>query len=128
MNNRRLKLISALAAALLGVHMPTAASAQTPTIDLASETRMPLVVVRFNQADVRFDNALSGAVKRAVAAKADVAFDVVVRPALASSTAEGNMERVSAGIMRAGIASTRISKAATANTGKRFDEVLVFVR
>ena len=128
MQNNRLILCSVIALSMAALMAAAPAFSQTTATELQGERRIPLVVVRFNQPDTHFATALTNAVKKAVETKPGVVFDVVVRPALASETAQANLTRVSTVIQRAGIPISNISTAATPNGGRRYDEVYVFVR
>ncbi|MEJ0009595.1 MAG: hypothetical protein WDN72_03135 [Alphaproteobacteria bacterium] len=108
--------------------MLAAASAQT-----VPEQNRALVVIRFNQAHVYYEDSLYGAISQAVAAKPDVMFDVVSYAPNGSDksrwqqVASGDTQAVVASMERMGVPASRIRVSGQYLDGIRYDEVHVFV-
>lgn len=97
----------------------------------------PLVVVRFNQSRVYYDQQLYSAVSQAVAVKPDVMFDIVshapvtgdaTRDAQWQATASHNTQAVVGSLQRMGVPMERMNVTGMAEPGLRYDETHVFVR
>lgn len=89
----------------------------------------PLVVVRFDQANLNFEPALQAATREAIAADPNASFDVVAIAADAANTSRARQraESVYRAMTRAGANPDRVDLSAT--TGSvQFDEVHVFRR
>ncbi len=96
-----------------------------------------LVVLRFNQPRVYYEQALYDAVAKAVAVKPSVTFDVVsYAPATGDTrmdqswraTAGHNTQSVVASMQRMGVPLSRIRVSGQHQAGLNYDEVHVFVR
>ncbi len=98
------------------------------------ETREPLVIIRFDQADVAYEAPLFGAVNAALARKPDAAFDVVaVTPGeapteLDSERGRRNAEMVAKSLGDFGVPLDRVTLSAAAKPDVQVDEVYVYVR
>lgn len=97
----------------------------------------PLVILRFNQQRIYYEQPLYGAVSKAVAAKPGVMFDLVsLVPTTGNQqldaqwqvTARHNSQAILKSMMGMGIPSSRISVRSQPVRGAEFDEVHVFVR
>ncbi len=97
----------------------------------------PLVVIRFNQRKVFFEQQLALAAKRAMDVKPDVVFDVVsmmpvsADPALAqriANVAASNARLVAEALVKSGVSPDKINPRSQSAQGYAFDEVHVFVR
>ena len=95
-----------------------------------------LVVVRFNQPRVYFDQQLYSAISKAVAIKPEVTFEVVsYAPATGNpqadqrwqSIAGRNTKTVIAAMTNMGVPMERISVSGESQAGLRYDETHVFV-
>lgn len=97
----------------------------------------PLVIIRFNQPRIYFEQQLYGAISKAIAAKPEVMFDLVSNvPATGDTgldtkwqaTARHNTQAVLKSMMDMGVPSSRMTTRAQPSRGVEFDEVHVFVR
>lgn len=97
----------------------------------------PLVVVRFNQPRVYFDQQLYSAVSQAVEVKPEVMFDIISRApttgnaeqdAQWQATASHNTQAVVAAMQRMGVPMERMHITGQATPGLRYDETHIFVR
>lgn len=97
----------------------------------------PLVIIRFNQPRVYYDQQLYNAVSKAVAAKPEVMFDIVSyapetgnaqADASWQATASHNTRAVVANLQQMGVPMSRISVSGQRMAGIRYDETHVFVR
>ena len=95
-----------------------------------------LVVVRFNQPRVYFDQQLYSAISKAVAIKPEVTFEVVsYAPATGNAQADQrwqsiagrNTKAVIAAMTNMGVPMERISVTGESQAGLRYDETHVFV-
>lgn len=111
-----------------------AALALAPTLAQASE---PLVIIRFNQQRVYYDQQLYNAISKAVAIKPEVMIDVVsYAPVTGDSktdaawqqAAGAHTQQVVASLQQIGVPASRISISGQRQPGLRFDETHVFVR
>lgn len=84
------------------------------------DAREPLVVIRFNNPYVQYQNSLNGAVSAALKAKKDVVFDVVAGPQVQNMAGQ-----VMRDIMSMGVQPNSIN---FINSGRGGTEVLVYVR
>ncbi|MEO1193819.1 MAG: hypothetical protein AAFY02_18835 [Pseudomonadota bacterium] len=97
-------------------------------------TREPLVVIRFDRANVNYDAPLYAAVSAALERRPNAAFDVVsVSPGstqarLNSARGRQNAERVVRSLANMGLPLDRIGLAATSSPAVQVDEVYVYVR
>lgn len=93
----------------------------------------PLFVAKFNRQDVKYQDGLRQAVKRALATKPGVFFDVVaVSPAngsaLSSSSARNNANNVFQEMIEMGVGADKISLSAKTSDSANASEVHVYVR
>jgi hypothetical protein len=97
----------------------------------------PLMVIRFNQPRVYYDQQLYSAVSQAVAVKSDVMFDVVSNAPLTGNpqmdaqwvnTASRNTQAVIATLKSIGVPMERMHITGKAEAGLRFDETRIYVR
>jgi hypothetical protein len=124
-----LAMVSGGAGALLH---PLTARAQTS----ASEAQA-LVVIRFNQPRVYFDQQLFSALSKALAVKPDVVFRIVSYAPVTGNdstdarwqeVASRNTQSVLASMKNMGVPADRIEVSGQQQSGLRFDETHVFVR
>lgn len=103
----------------------------------AAQSAVPLVVIRFNQPRIYYDQQLYGAVSQAVAKKPDVMFDIVSSaPSTGDSsrdeqwvaTASRNTQSVVATMQSMGVPMERMRIRGQAQPGIKFDETQIFVR
>ena len=99
--------------------------------------RQPLVVIRFTQATVQYEQALFTAVSRALERKPNAGFDLVaVAPnagtpaqvSLATSRSRRNAEGVLRSLTNMGLPADRITLTATSSDNVQVNEVHVYVR
>ena len=99
--------------------------------------RQPLVVIRFNQPNVDYEQALFTVVSRALERRPNAAFDLVaVAPSVGSaaqvSLATGKSRRNAEGVLRSltnmGLPADRITLSATSSPSAQVNEVHVYVR
>lgn len=97
----------------------------------------PLVVIRFDQPQVQYEQALFSAVNRALERRPNAGFDLVgVAPAsgtpaqvaLASGRTQRHAETVLRSLMNMGLPAERVSLSSTTNPAAQVDEVHVYVR
>ncbi len=97
----------------------------------------PLVVLRFNQERVYYEQPLFQAIAKAVAIKPEVMFDVVsLSPATGNagtdsawqSTASAHTQTVVASMQQMGVPMSRMNITGQKQTGLTADEVHIFVR
>ena len=97
----------------------------------------PLVVIRFNQPNIAYEQALYSAVSQALERRPDAAFDLVaVSPGLGSPSqvalANNKSRREAEGVLRSltnmGLPADRVSLSATTNPNAQISEVHVYVR
>lgn len=122
-------------AGLAGANSPMAVAApQTP---VSVEGRQPLVVIRFDRADVAYQQALYNAVSRALERKPDARFDLVsvtavqgsqTQTALNTSASRRNAERVLRSLTDMGLPANRVTVSATNNPRVASNEVHLYVR
>ncbi len=119
----------AFGAVLTSVSSPVAMAEGAPI------ERVPLVVIRFNQPSVYFDQQLYGAIAKAIEVKPDVMFDVVamapasgdaVRDAHWVKVASHNAQRVVASMQHMGVPMERMRVIGRIQQGLRYDETQVF--
>ena len=112
-------------------------TSSTPRSGFSSGGRSPLVVIRFDRADVAFQQALYSAVSQAMQARPNAAFDVVgVSPAgrSSSSTAmnQSRLKRHTNAVLKAlidmGLPASRVSLSAAMSANAAANEVHVYVR
>jgi hypothetical protein len=104
---------------------------------LSQELRKPLVVVRFNQGRVYYEQPLYQAVSKAVAVKPDVMFDVISAApytgdpqvdARWQQQASSNTQKVLGTMQKIGVPLSRMQVSGARESGLSFDEVRVYVR
>lgn len=109
--------------------------AYTPSAEAQAGT--PLVVIRFNQARVYYDQQLYGAISKAVAVKPDVTFDIVSNAPLTGDssrdekwieTASRNTQAVVAVMKSIGVPMERMRISGQVTSGIRFDETHIYAR
>ncbi len=115
-----------------------AASFVVPSISMAqNQGSQPLVVIRFNQPRVYFDQQLYGAISKALEIKPDLMLDVVsIAPSLGNEQADkkwqalaGRNTRTVIDAMKAmGVPADRMTVTGQSQSGLRYDETHVFVR
>jgi hypothetical protein len=95
----------------------------------------PLVVIRFDQNNVNYEQALYSAVRRVLDRRPEAAFDVVAvapqggeQSALALSKARRQAERVLRSLNEMGLPPNRVSLSATTSSRANVNEVHVYVR
>ncbi len=97
----------------------------------------PLVVIRFDQPRVQYEQALFSAVNRALERRPNAGFDLVgVAPAsgtpaqvaLASGRSQRHAEQVLRSLMDMGLPADRVSLSSTTNAAAQVDEVHVYIR
>jgi hypothetical protein len=122
--------ITVLMALLLTMALPNLSNA-TGSADA------PLVIVRFNQPRVYFDQQLYSAISKAVAIKPEVIFEVVsYAPITGNEQADKKWQAVAGHNTRAvltamngmGVPMDRISVTGQSQQGLRYDETHVFVK
>jgi len=103
----------------------------------AAQAATPLVIIRFNQQHVYYDQQLYNAVAKAVAIKPDLTIDVVsYSPETGSSStnddwqeaASTHTRKVVATLQQMGVPMARINVTGQRQRGLKFDETHVFVR
>ena len=118
----------------LGTSAGTRNYLETASVDSASNERQALVIIRFDQEDVAYEQALYDAVSRTMQERPQSSFDVVsVAPLngnLASNQAKSvqNAERVLRSLVDMGLPASRVKLASTANANVASNEVHVYVR
>lgn len=110
----------------------------TSTAAIAANTSAaPLVIIRFNQPRVYFDQQLYSAIEKAVAIKPDVTFDVVSYAPTSSDAnnnkqwqalAGRNTRSVIAAMTQMGVPMDRIHVVGQSQPGLRYDETQIFVQ
>jgi hypothetical protein len=98
--------------------------------------RTPLVVIRFDRADVPYQQALYNAVSQAIARKPNAVFDVVAvaaggtqaQTASNQNQARRNADRVIRSLADMGLPASRVNVSAGSNVQAATNEVHVFVR
>ena len=109
-------------------------SAATPT-DLAA--RRPLVVIRFDRADVEYQQALYSAVNRALERRPQAVFDLVAvapsrgsaaQAAASTTVARRNAENVLRSLSNMGLPASRVSMSAMSSSDAQTSEVHLYVR
>ncbi len=107
------------------------------TGNFAADTRRPLVVIRFDRADVPYQQALYTAVSRALERRPQASFDLVaVSPskgsaaqvALAQSKSRKYAEKVMRTLIDMGLPASRITLSATTSPTASTNEVDIYVR
>ncbi len=89
----------------------------------------PLVILRFNQPRLAFKQALYEAASSALAAKQDVVFDIVLRPAGGAAQENNmNLQSVTSAFSEMGLPANRMTTQLGDSSGKGYDEVWVYVR
>ena len=102
-----------------------------PAVAAASfADRKPLVVIRFDKADVAYEPALYQALSRALERRPDAVFDLVaVTPAGGNASgARRNSESVMRSMTNMGLPSERVIMASMSNPSASAPEVHVYVR
>lgn len=103
----------------------------------AAQAAEPLVIIRFNQSRVYYDQQLYKAIEQAVAIKPDVMIDVVSYAPETNDTtldrqwqqaASQHTQQVVATLNSIGVPSSRISVSGQSRAGLRYDETHVYVR
>lgn len=126
----------------LSLVLATAAPAAISLVDasLVSAQAMsdrPLVVVRFNQRKVYFEQPLYTAVSKAVQVKPDVSFQLISyvprtgneeKDMQLLSNASQNTKNVADSLVKMGVPKQRISMATEFDPSLRFDETHIFVQ
>ena len=103
----------------------------------AAQSAVPLVVVRFNQPRVYYEQQLYSALSKAVAVKPDLLLDVVAYAPQTGSpdidkawlAQSGNdAQKVVGSLNQMGVPASRINVISQAQPGLRFDEVHIYVK
>ncbi len=124
---------SSLASRAYGVPAPAPAGGASALVG----QRQPLVVIRFNESKVDYEQALFTAVSRALDRKPNAGFDLVaVAPnvgtpaqvSLATSRSRRNAEGVLRTLTNMGLPADRITLSATSSANAQVNEVHVYVR
>jgi hypothetical protein len=109
----------------------------SPRTAAAVGDRRPLVIIRFDRPNVSYEQALYGAVKRALERRPDATFDLVaVSPnagsaaqvALHTDASKRNAANVVRSLTNMGLAADRISLSATTSASVQSNEVQIYVR
>lgn len=116
-----------------GAQQFAAADTATP---VSTDGRTPLVVIRFDRADVPYQQALYNAVSQALARKPNAVFDVVAVAAPGSQAqaasnqnqARRNADRVLRSLSEMGLPASRVNVSAGGTAPAGSNEVHVFVR
>lgn len=103
---------------------------------VATDGRLPLVVIRFDRADVPYQQALYNAVSQALARKPNAMFDVVAiaaggtqaQTASNQNQARRNADRVLRSLADMGLPASRVNVGASSNAQTAANEVHVFAR
>ncbi len=112
-------------------------SAAAPFVQVSAASSVPLVVIRFNQPHVHYDQQLYSAVAQSVAVKPEVMFDIVSNAPLTGdasrdaqwvNTASRNTQAVVAAMKGMGVPMERMHISGQAKAGLRYDETHVYVR
>jgi hypothetical protein len=112
------------------------AAADAATAPFSANGRVPLVVIRFDRADVPYQQALYNAVSQALARKPNAVFDVVAiaaggtqaQTASNQNQARRNADRVVRSLADMGLPSSRVNVSAASSGQAAANEVQVFVR
>ncbi|MHA1599252.1 MAG: hypothetical protein ACTSW2_00385 [Alphaproteobacteria bacterium] len=124
---------SSLASRAYGVPAPAPAGGASSLVG----QRQPLVVIRFNESKVEYEQALFTAISRALDRKPNAGFDLVaVAPnvgtpaqvSLATSRSRRNAEGVLRTLTNMGLPADRITLSATSSANAQVNEVHVYVR
>lgn len=124
---------TSLASRAYGVPAPAPAGGASALVG----QRQPLVVIRFNQPNVDYEQALFTAISRALDRKPNAGFDLVaVAPnvgtpaqvSLATSRSRRNAEGVLRTLTNMGLPTDRITLSATSSASAQVNEVHVYVR
>jgi len=114
-----------------------AAAGAAPQAASATTAREPLMVIRFDKPNVAYEQALYGAIKRALDRRPNATFDVVAvsptsdnagQSALNTSASKRNAETVVHSLTSMGLPPDRINLSAMSSGAARGNEVQVFVR
>ena len=109
----------------------------TTTRSFAAANRRPLVVIRFDRADVPYEQALYSAVARALEARPQAGFDLVAvaasqgtaaDAALNASKVRKNAEAVMRSLIEMGLPANRVILSSTTSPAAATNEVHVYVR
>ncbi len=102
-----------------------------PAMAVMDHMSTPLVVVRFNQPRVYYDQPLYNALTLAVQAKSDVRFNVInyfpVQPGL-RQMADNNFRRVLTSIRKMGVPDSRLNLRSEPAPDLNYSEVHIYVR
>jgi len=133
------RLIAALfltvSTSLTGLPLPL--YAQSLGQDMVAPSQVPLVVIRFNQRNVRFEQSLYKAMSQALAIKPSAFFDLVsVVPATGDPEADAqraerasrNLNRIVTALQQMGLPPSRYSITSQPSNAVMFDEVQIYVR
>jgi hypothetical protein len=112
------------------------AAADAAAAPFAADGRTPLVVIRFDRADVPYQQALYNAVSQALARKPNAVFDVVAiaaggtqaQTASNQNQARRNADRVLRSLADMGLPASRVNVSAASSSQAATNEVQVFVR
>lgn len=116
---------------------PPASSLPTPDVGVAPTAGRLLVLIRYNQPNVEYEQKLSHAVSMAMQKKTDAEFSVIaVSPssgdpaelATAQEAARRNAESVKRSLIQLGLAPSRVNVAATQSQDAHTPEVHVYVK
>jgi hypothetical protein len=126
------KILIIMSLMLAAAPVITAPSAQAQMLGY-NTTSGPLVIIRFNQRHVQFEQALYNALSRALQAKPSVMFDIVSYTPMGASargqqSAQQNLARVVNSMRQMGVPAERISVTHQPQSGIPTSEVHIFVR
>jgi hypothetical protein len=116
---------------------PAGGAGMTAAAPAPSDSRRPLIVIRFDRTKVDYQQALYNAVSRALERRPDASFDLVAvsptkgNPAqvtLNSSNARRNAEDVMRSLTEMGLPANRITMSQTSSTQAQNTEVHIYVR
>jgi hypothetical protein len=123
-------------ALLMASFMPATSSAQmmmeplgTPSASAPLYTLKPLMVVRFNQRKVYYEQPLFNTFSRALSVKPNATFDIIgVSPAGQEQKGQQALQDVMATVRKIGVPSTQLTSRMEQDASLRAPEVRIFVR
>ena len=119
----------------LGNRNFTPVSANTNSGPVGIAGRRPLMIVRFDQTRVQYEQALYGAVSEVLQRRPDAQFDLVAvsptggaDPALGSATGKRNAERILRSMTDMGVNPGRVQLSSTSSPSVSVNEVHIYIR
>ena len=113
------------------------ASAVLPVLRLVAPVNKPLMIIRFNQRKVYFEQQMYNAVARAVSAKPSVVFDIISyipqsrdheKNMRVMTKASKHLKSITDSLVKMGVPATRFSVSTKLTPGISYDEIHIFVR